>query len=208
MDEPTRKPRSPLAELFLAAQSAQPDDTAAVFVQSVPFVSQVAVRGRAEDTAFLAAVREATGLDLPLAARGVAEVEGYRALWLGPDHWLVMTAEGEGPALAQRLGQAFDGLFAAAVDVSGARMRLRLIGAAAVDVLASGCRHDLGPEAFGAGLAVQTQVGNVSAVLHCLALDDGSEALAYDLYVPRSQVLSFWRWLEHAGRPWGLSVRA
>ncbi|MCA8926815.1 MAG: sarcosine oxidase subunit gamma [Alphaproteobacteria bacterium] len=197
-----------MAELFLAAQSAPPDDTARVFVQSVPLVGQVAVRGRPEDGAFRAAVRAATGLDLPLAVGGVAEAGDYRALWLGPDHWLVVTAAGEGPALVARLQPAFAGLFAAAVDVSGARTRLRLIGPAAADVLASGCRLDLGPDAFGAGQAVQAPVGNVTAIVHCLTAEPPGERLCYDLYVPRSQALSFWRWLEQAGRPWGLGVRA
>lgn len=208
MDEPIPRPRSPLAELFLAAQSAPPDDTAQVHVQSVPFVGQVAVRGRPDDPQFRHAFRSVAGLDLPLAPGAVAEGGGFRAIWLGPDHWLIVTAEGEGPALAQRLQPAFAGLFATALDLSGARMRLRLIGPAAADVLAAGCRLDLNPQRFGAGHAAQTQVGNVTAIVHCLAVDPPGEGLCYDLYVPRSQVLSFWRWLEHAGRPWRLSVRA
>lgn len=208
MDDPLPRPRSPLAELFLSAQSAPPDDAAQAFVQSVPFVGQVAVRGKADDRQFLAAVRATAGLDLPLAAGPVAEAEQGRAVWLGPDHWLLITMEGEGPALAERLQQAFVGLFATAIDVSGARMRLRLIGPAAPDVLASGCRLDLSPTVFGAGHAVQTQVGNVTAIVHCLTLEPAGGGLGYDLYIPRSQTLSFWRWLEHAGRPFGLSVRA
>jgi sarcosine oxidase subunit gamma len=214
VDEPTRRPRSPLAELFLAAQSAPPDDAAQVYVQSVPFVGQVAVRGRLEDEAFKGAIRNVLGLELPMTVGGVVEVEAYRTIWLGPDHWLVITNEGEGPALVQSLKSAFGGLFAAAIDVSGARMRLRLAGPAARDVLASGCTLNLDPDAFPSGQALQTPVGNVSAVLHCLQAGDSTgdaashNELTYDLYVPRSQALSFWQWLQHAGRPYGLSIRA
>ena len=68
MDDPLPRPRSPLAELFLSAQSAPPDDAAQVFVQSVPFVGQVALRGKSGDRQYLSAVREIAGLDLPLAA--------------------------------------------------------------------------------------------------------------------------------------------
>jgi sarcosine oxidase, subunit gamma len=206
-DDTIAHPRSPLAELFLAAQSAPPDDSAQVYVHSVPFVGQVSVRGKPGDAAFLGAVRSVTGLDLPLAAGAVVETLAFRAIWLGPDHWLMVTAERNGPALAEKLATAIAGLFAAAVDVSGARMRLRLSGAAALHVLASGCRLDLGPDVFGAGRAVQTPVGNVTAIVHCQAVDPLGEGLCYDLYIPRSQALSFWRWLEHAGRPYRLNVR-
>jgi len=197
-----------LAELFLSAQSAPPDDAAAVFVQSLSFVGQVAVRGKPDDRQFLGAVREIAGIDLPPVAGAVAEAEHCRAIWLGPDHWLFITAEGAAQEMTAKLQHAFAGLFAAAIDVSGARMRLRLIGPAALDVLASGCRLDLGSEGFGAGHAVQTQVGNVTAIIHCLPAEPAGEGLGYDLYVPRSQALSFWRWLEHAGRPFRLSIRA
>ncbi len=208
MDDPVPRPRSPLADLFLAAQSAPPDDAAQVFVQSVPFVGQVAVRGRPDDPDFLNAVRRVAGIDLPLAAGVVAEAEACRAIWLGPDHWMMVTVEGHGPVLAADLREAFAGLFAAAIDVSGARMRSRLIGPAAADVLASGCRMDVTPANFGAGHAIQSPLGNVTAIIHCLSLEPPGDGLAYDLYIPRSQVLSFWRWLEHAGRPYRLSVRA
>jgi sarcosine oxidase subunit gamma len=207
-DTTTARLRSPLAELFLAAQSAPPDDAAQVYVQSVPFVGQVSLRGRPDDAAFLTAANKALGLQLPLASGGLAEGETHRALWLGPDHWLVVTGEGQGPALAASLKDALQGLFAAAVDVSGARMRLRLAGPAARQVLASGCTLDLDPPAFPGSHALQTPVGNATVILHCLDAGQGEAEPMYDLYVPRSQALSFWRWLEHAGKPYGLSVRA
>jgi sarcosine oxidase subunit gamma len=207
-DATTARPRSPLAELFLAAQSAPPDDAATVYVQSAPFVGQVSLRGRPDDAAFLAAAEEALGLTLPLTAGGLAEGAAHRALWLGPDHWLIVTGEGQGPALAASLKDRLRGLFAAVLDVSGARMRLRLGGAAARQVLASGCTLDLEPPAFPAGHALQTPVGNATVILHCLDAGQGEAEPIYDLYLPRSQALSFWRWLEHAGKPYGLSVRA
>ena len=208
MDDTIARPRSPLAELFLAAQSAAPDDAALVHVQYVPFVGQVALRGKVEDSGFVAAVRQVLGLDLPLAVGGVAESEASRALWLGPDHWLIVTNEGGAPALVARLKQALAGQFAAAIDVSGARMRLALVGPAVREVLASGCTLNLDPSVFPAGHALQTPVGNATAIINCLADGTGDTIPTYDLYIPRSQALSFWRWLEHAGKPYGLSVRA
>ena len=200
IDETNPRPRSPFAELFLAAQTAAPDDTAEVSLRSLPFAGYVAVRGKPGDAAFLAAAKGVLGLDLPLAAGGVAEGDSHRALWLGPDHWLAVCNEGEGLALAERLQRAFEGLFAAALDVSGARARLRISGAAAADLLATGCRLDLDPAVFAPGRCVQTPLGNVTAIIHCVE----TEPPTYDVYVARSMAMSFWRWLEHAGREFGL----
>ncbi len=200
MDEMTPKPRTPLAELFLAAHTTAPDSVARVVVRSLPFAGYVAIRGKPDDRSFLSVVHGILGLELPLAAGDVAEGENYRALWLGPDHWMIVCAEGEGPALTEKLCLAFTDVFAAAIDVSGARMRLRITGEAAADLLATGCRLDLDPAVFGAGQCRQTPLGNVTAVIHHAE----AEPPTYDLYVPRSTGMSFWRWLEHAGREFGL----
>ncbi len=200
IDEMNARPRSLFAELFLASHTSAPDDVAAVTVRSLPFVGYVAVRGKPDDTAFLCATDSILGLNLPLEAGNVAETQGYGALWLGPDHWLVVCDKGQGPALTERLQKAYQGLFAAAVDVSGARARLRVTGPAAADLLATGCRLDLDPAMFGPGQCLQTPLGNVTAIIHCVDL----EPPAYDVYVPRSTAMSFWKWLEHAGREFGL----
>ena len=205
LDRTPPHPRSPLAELLLAAQTAAPDDTAWVTVRSLPYAGSVAVRGKPDDGGFLAAVRAETGLDLPLAVGSVAEAESYRALWLGPDHWLLVCGDGEGPALTGRLQAAFADMFAAAIDVSGARSRLRISGEAAADLLATGCRLDLDPAVFGPGQCLQTPLGNVTAIIHCVETGEpGPHSPAYDVYVPRSTAMSFWKWLEHAGREFGL----
>lgn len=205
VDEMIPRPRSPFAELFLASHTAAPDDTAAVTVRSLPFVGYVAVRGKPDDAGFLAAAKGVLGLDLPLTAGGVAEAEHCRVLWLGPDHWLAVCNEGEAPALNVRLQDAFAGLFAAAIELSGARSRLRISGEAAADLLATGCRLDLDPAVFGPGQCLQTPLGNVTAIIHCVDTGEpGQPSPAYDVYVPRSMAMSFWKWLEHAGREFGL----
>ncbi len=200
IDEMRPRPRSPVAGVFPAAQTAAPDDTAAVIVRSLPFVGYVAIRGKVHNRGFLDAVRDVMALDLPQAAGGIAETETYRVLWLGPDHWLVVCGDGEGPDLAERLQPAFAGLFAAAIDASGARARLRLSGPAAADLLSTGCRLDLDPAVFAPGQCLQTPLGNVTAIIHCVE----GQPPTYDLYVPRSTAISFCRWLEHAGREFGL----
>lgn len=199
MDEMTPRPRSPLAELVLAAQTSAPDDGARVTVRSLPFAGYVAIRGKPDDERFLSTVRALLEFDLPGYGE-VVENEEYRAFWLAPDHWLVVCGEGEGPALTERLQQAFDGVFAAAIDVSGARSRLRLSGDAAADLLTTGCKLDLDPQVFLPGQCLQAPLGNVTAVMHCVE----NTPPTYDLYVARSQAMSFWKWLEHAGAEFGM----
>ena len=192
--------RSPLAGVFPAGDGAAQRGGADVSVEALPAAGQVAVRGKPGDTAFLTAASSVLGADLPLVAGGVAAGGNHTVIWLGPDHWLVVCEAGGGPALTGRLEAAFEGLFAAAVDVSGARTGLRVSGPAAADLLATGCRLDLDPAVFGPGQSMQTPLGNVTAIIHCVAL----EPPAYEIYVPRSTAVSFWCWLEHAGWEFGL----
>ena len=196
----TQSPLSPFTGLSMGAQTGASAGATTVTVQVLPSAGSVAVRGKPDDGAFLSAASSALGLNLPLAVGGVAEGAQYRTLWLGPDHWLIVCPEGGGPALTERLQSAFDGLFAAAIDVSGARSSLRIAGSSAVDLLSTGCRLDLDPAVLGPGQCLQTPLGNVTAIIHHVAGDEPT----YDIYVPRSTAVSFWKWLEHASQEFGL----
>ena len=75
-------------------------------------------------------------------------------------------------------------------DQSGAYCILRLEGAAARDILASGIFIDLDPEAFPAGSAAAVRCGHITVIL--LHLAGG----VFDVLVPRSYVESFKHWLQ------------
>jgi sarcosine oxidase subunit gamma len=80
---------------------------------------------------------------------------GGRALWLGPDEWLVIGArEGDFPDAA------------AAVDVSANRVCFELAGDGVEDVLAQGCSLDLHPTAFAPGRCAQTLLAKAQVILH------------------------------------------
>jgi sarcosine oxidase subunit gamma len=150
------------------------DDLAAlpetVRVVPEPFVAMVDVR-----------VDDPARLDLPTAPSTWTETDGVRAIWLGPDEWLVTSSVLAPRDLESRLREAV-GDRGAVVDVSGQRTTLRLGGEHARDVLAGGCSVDLHPGAFGRGAAVQTRLGQAGAVL--IALDD--TATSYDILVRAS----------------------
>jgi sarcosine oxidase, subunit gamma len=105
-----------------------------------------------------------------------------RAIWLGPDEWLVTSPSRRPPELPDA---------DAVVDVSGQRTTLRLTGEHVRAVLATGCALDLHPRAFPRGSAAQTLLGMAGVVL--LALDDtGTE---YEILVRSSFARYLADWL-------------
>jgi sarcosine oxidase, subunit gamma len=118
---------------------------------------------------------EVPGLELPTAPNTWRPAGAGRAVWLGPDEWLVTDGTVAPEELEARLRAAVPPSGGAVVDVSGQRTTLRLAGPNARDVLAKGCSIDLHPSAFPAGTAVSTTVGRAGVVL--LALDTDEFAL-------------------------------
>jgi sarcosine oxidase, subunit gamma len=117
---------------------------AAAGVTVEPFVAMVDVRGTPE-----------------VAPNTWADAHGGRAIWLGPDEWLLTSAT-EAPeelrARARTLGDAV-------TDVSAQRITLRVTGDRARDVLATGCAIDLHPRAFPRGASAQSTLGHAGVIL-------------------------------------------
>jgi len=150
-----------------------------VALSEVSPVRQVGLRLRPPFPAYLA------GIPLPLAPNRVAATGKLRALWLGPDEWLVVV-EGDAPDLLPRLERAVVGRRAAVSDLSSSRAIIEIGGSAARDVLAAGCGLDLHPRAFGPGQCAQTLLARVPVIL-----DQLDEVPHFRLLVRRSYV----RWL-------------
>jgi sarcosine oxidase subunit gamma len=125
------------------------------------------------------------GVPLPLAPNRVTAMGPLRALWLGPDEWLLV-AEGDALDLVPRLERAVMGRRAAVNDLSSNRRIIEIGGSAARDLLAAGCGLDLHPRAFGPGHCAQTLIARVPVIL-----DQLDEAPHYRILVRRSYA----RWL-------------
>jgi sarcosine oxidase subunit gamma len=139
-------------------------DTVGIAVE--PFVAMVDVRLGAVGAEASAAL----GVDLPTAPNTWVPTGTGRAVWLGPDEWL-LTSTTEAPEdLEARVRAAVLPLGGSATDVSAQRIGLRLTGARVRDVLAKGCSIDLHPRVFGPGSSAQTALGQAGVVL--LALSD------------------------------------
>ena len=153
-------------EAWSAAFERLPD-TVGVAVE--PFVAMVDVRlstGGSESSTAL-------GVDLPTAPNTWVPAGTGRAVWLGPDEWLLSSTTETPEELEGRVRAAVLPLGGTAADVSAQRIGLRLTGSRVRDVLAKGCSIDLHPRVFGRGSSAQTTLGQAGVVL--LALSDAGD---------------------------------
>ena len=143
------------------------------------------------------------GLGLPTTPSTWVPWGDGRAIWLGPDEWLVTNASRDPEDLEAELRAAvgLDGGRGngAVVDVSAQRTTLRLCGEHVRDVLATGCAIDLHPRSFPAGSAAQTTLGLAGVVL--LALDD--TGTHFQLLVRSSFARYLATWLLDAASEYG-----
>ncbi|WP_369135609.1 sarcosine oxidase subunit gamma [Modestobacter sp. I12A-02662] len=153
-------------EAWTSALERLPDT---VRITAEPFVAMVDVRLGAVGPE----VRASLGVDLPTAPNTWVPAESGRAVWLGPDEWLLSSTAETPEELETRVRAAVLPLGGSATDVSAQRIGLRLSGPRARDVLAKGCSIDLHPRVFGRGSSAQTSVGQAGVVL--LALPDSGD---------------------------------
>ncbi|MCD2188159.1 MULTISPECIES: sarcosine oxidase subunit gamma [Actinomycetospora] len=136
-----------------------------------PLVSAVDLRVDPDGGA-LDALAAALGGPLPTAVDTWTGIGDGEALRLGPDEWLLTSAGTDPHRWEDRvdsLAAPFGGM---AVDVSAQRVALRLHGAHARELLASGCSIDLRPGRFGRGRCAQTLFGQAPVLLVAHADDD------------------------------------
>ena len=138
--------------------------------------SMLNVRGAAGDAFGIALPKE------PNTALG----HELRALWLGPDEWLLVNW-GRSTFSENSTPTPFS-----VTDVSSGRAGLRLRGPRVRDALAKGCPLDLDRRVFPEGRCAQTLIGRVSVIL------DHVESDVFDVYVSRSYAGSLWDWMIEA----------
>ncbi len=155
----------------------------------VALASLIARRGRAAE--LRASMRSARGAELPSMPH-IAEGEGVRFIWDGPDRWLVASASLSPAGLVAALRAGAGGL-AAVCDQSDGHVLLRVSGRGARDALAKGLPIDLHPSVFSTGSAAIT----VAAHIGC-RIWQTDDVPTYEIAVPRSLAASFRHWLDGA----------
>jgi len=156
-------------EAWTAAFQRLPDT---VGITADPFVAMVDVRLGTVGAEASAAL----GVDLPTTPNTWVPADAGRAVWLGPDEWLLSSTTEAPEDLEARVRAAVVPLGGAATDVSAQRIGLRLTGKRVRDLLAKGCSIDLHPRVFGRGSSAQTALGQAGVVL--LALSDAGDDYA------------------------------
>ena len=153
-------------EAWTAAFERLPD---AVGITAEPFVAMVDIRLGTVGTESA----ERLGVELPTAPNTWVPTDAGRAVWLGPDEWLLTSTADAPEGLEARVRAAVVPLGGSATDVSAQRIGLRLTGLRARTVLAKGCSIDLHPRMFGRGSSAQTALGQAGVVV--LALSDAGD---------------------------------
>jgi sarcosine oxidase, subunit gamma len=175
--------RSALADYvdrFAALSAATGGDLS---IRELPFVSQINLRADPKDARLMQQLESALGFALPVVPNTSASREGRRALWLGPDEWLIVGTDGQHKALEQVLRTGLNG--GSVVDVSANRALLEIRGPKARELLAHGVPIDLDARSFGAGRCAQTLLAKAQVIV-----ERRDEEVAFHLYV-RSSFASY-----------------
>src|SRR5215831_5710066 len=92
--------RSALAHFGLNALAAKGDaPKAGITLGEAAHRAIINIRGDASSSAFSAAVKTATGADLPAEANTVSTAGDVSILWLGPDEWWVVAPDAKRASL-------------------------------------------------------------------------------------------------------------
>jgi sarcosine oxidase subunit gamma len=148
-------------------------------------------RGRAPE---LSAAAGAQGVPLPEFGQSAA-TPNHLVMCVRPERWLLL-AEPAVPGAAAAHWQAACAGAGAAIDLSSGLSALRVEGSATRDLMARGCRLDLGPGMFPAGRAAATIAAQVSIIL--VALRSGLLLLT-----PATTARHLHEWLESTARAFG-----
>lgn len=135
-----------------------------VLLAEMPPAERVSLRAPEGSVASLS---RALGVTLPQKPKTSATKGDRTALWLGPDEWLVLDAEG-----SDILGDCAKakGLHSA-VGVSHRNIAISVTGAKAAATINSGCPQDLSLEIFPVGACSRTVFGKSEILLYRMAAD-------------------------------------
>ena len=170
------------ADRFTALSATTGGD---LLIHEHPFVSQINLRADPNERQLVQELESALGFALPVVPNAVGSLDDRRALWLGPDEWLVVGPDGQQEAIERALHNALNGRFGSIVDVSANRTLLEIRGPKARELLAHGIPIDLEARSFGPGRCSQTLLAKAQVII-----ERRSDDPAFHLYI-RSTFASY-----------------
>ena len=111
------------------------------YMREIKGRAKIILRGKCDDEKFMAAVKNALGLLLPIMVNKTTRNKNYSVLCTGPDEWMVWADNDE--RVLSLLQDAVKDTFAALVDVSDYYIIIRINGDNAKRILSAGCPLDL-----------------------------------------------------------------
>lgn len=149
MAEAMRK--SPLSSVHGGSGSVQ--------LSMAPAASRASIRALPDAKDALSA---ALGVTLPQRPKASVVAGDRHALWLGPDEWLLIGADG-----TDFVGLAGNsGVLHSAVDISHRNIGIIVSGPGAARAINSACPHDLTETSFPVGACTRTVFGKMEIVLY------------------------------------------
>jgi sarcosine oxidase, subunit gamma len=157
--------RSPLADYAGRFSGLFDASNGAISIREMPFLTQINLRIDPTDEATMQRLGSLLGFALPLTPNSVASAGDLRALWLGPDEWLVVGDQDHGKTIQQSLRDVLAGAAASIVDASANRAVLQIQGGRARELLASGTPIDLHSRVFVPGRCAQTLLAKAHVII-------------------------------------------
>lgn len=165
-------------------------------VSDAGLTGMITVRGDLTSRRFGAALKKATGCTVPGQGAIVAK-GGIRVAWMSPDELMIFAPYEEATGLTSALtdGQAEE--HALVVNVSDARVVLRVEGLACREVMAKLTPADVSPQAFGPGQMRRTRLQQAAAAFF---MPDGE---SFEVIAFRSMAAYVFELLSTAAREGG-----
>jgi sarcosine oxidase subunit gamma len=158
-------------------------------VHCAPSKARLLLRGQVPA---IEAIGRALAMNLLGLSGRYVEREDDRALWLGPDEWLLKSPK-EAEGLVTSLEAECAGLQYAVVDVSSMYMTVHVCGDRSAFLINHGCPLDLSHEAFETGRCTRTLLGKSEIILSRVGED------AFEIDVLRSFAPYATQFLREAG---------
>ena len=190
--------RSPLHGYNLVSRAKTADASCGVWANEVPLLGYISLRGNANQAEFLAAVKSALGVGLPIKSCTSTTKKSLSVFWISPDEWLISCERSQLQQLQQSLKAALTGIHSQVADNSGGYTTVILQGANATDLLQHCTIYDL--HNLSKDKVVGTTFGKMSLFLS--RHDDG-----YKLVFRRSFADYIWPLLERSAAPYGFGVQ-
>jgi sarcosine oxidase subunit gamma len=194
MSNQTQSPylQSPLVQLDLDQIRVSAD---VLSVTEQAYCGHINLRGSTDNSEFMQAAQSVLGLALPVEFNRFVQQGDLKAVWCGPNEWLLITAPGQETAIVSDLKASLENVYSAVTDITGGNTILQISGSKARDLLAKGCPIDLHQSVFGVGHCAQTVLAKAGMTI--LQVD---QAPIFTVVIRRSFSDYLGTWLIDAAR--------